>query len=140
MGVIFEKPNPMSATFKFDLVTPERLLLSQDAMQVVLPGVEGEFTVLPDHAPVITTLKPGIISVSLPGGETRILVKGGFAEVGPQRVTVLAEQAVDTAGLGGARLAEELASAQSRLADATDDGARFLANSLIDEIKRLQAA
>ena len=85
----------MAGTFKFELVTPERMALSQDATQVRVPGVEGEFTVLAGHAPVISALRPGVIEVSLAeGGETeRIFVKGGFAEVGGDRVTVLAQVA-----------------------------------------------
>ena len=86
----------MAGTFKFELVTPERMALSQDATQVLVPGVEGEFTVLPGHAPVISALRPGVIEVTLAeSGETeRIFVKGGFAEVDADRVTVLAERAL----------------------------------------------
>ena len=86
----------MAGTFKFELVTPERMALSEDAAQVVVPGVEGEFTVLPGHAPVISALRPGVIEVSLPdASKTRIFVKGGFAEVDADHLTVLAERALD---------------------------------------------
>jgi F-type H+-transporting ATPase subunit epsilon len=82
----------MAGTFKFELVTPERMALSEDAVQVVVPGVEGEFTVLPGHAPVISALRPGVVEVALRGDRaTRILVEGGFAEVGADRLTVLAD-------------------------------------------------
>ena len=85
----------MADTFKFELVTPERMALSEDVAQVVVPGVEGEFTVLPGHAPVISALRPGVIEVTLPdASKTRIFVKGGFAEVDADRLTVLAERAL----------------------------------------------
>jgi F-type H+-transporting ATPase subunit epsilon len=86
----------MAGTFKFELVTPERMALSQDATQVLVAGVEGEFTVLPGHAPVISALRPGVIEVTLAegGARERIFVKGGFAEVDADRVTVLAERAL----------------------------------------------
>src|SRR5215208_1637488 len=101
----------MAGTFKFELVTPERMALSQDATQVLVPGVEGEFTVLPGHAPVISALRPGVIEVTLAeGGEKeRIFVKGGFAEVDADRVTVLAERALAVAQMSADVVAAELA-------------------------------
>ena len=84
----------MAGTFKFELVTPERMALSEDVGQVVVPGIEGEFTVLAGHAPVISVLRPGIIDVTLPdASKTRIFVRGGFAEVDADHLTVLAERA-----------------------------------------------
>ena len=81
----------MAGTFKFELVTPERMALSEDAGQVVVPGVEGDFTVLPGTRAVISALRPGMIDVTLPDArKTRIFVKGGFAEVDADHLTVLA--------------------------------------------------
>ncbi len=80
-------------TFKFELVSPERLLLSEDVEQVVVPGSEGDFTVLAGHAPVLSTLRPGVMDVKLPGGKAkRLYVKAGFAEVDPESLTVLAQR------------------------------------------------
>ena len=78
------------ANFHFDLVSPEKLLFTGDAEQVDLPGSEGDMGVLANHAPLVTTLRPGIIVVYRNEGDIRIVVNGGFAEVGPAGLTVLA--------------------------------------------------
>ena len=82
------------ATFNFELVTPERLLLSGAAEQVVVPGAEGDFAVLAGHAPVISTLRPGIVDITMADGKKRIFVKKGVAEADPERLTILAQTAV----------------------------------------------
>ena len=94
----------MAGTFKFELVSPERVLMTRDAEQVLLPGAEGDMTILPGHAPVISTLRPGVLDISLSGSKSRVFVKSGFAEVEPDRVTVLAETAYDLAELDAALL------------------------------------
>ncbi|MBO6813553.1 MAG: F0F1 ATP synthase subunit epsilon [Rhizobiaceae bacterium] len=82
-------------SFQFELVAPEALILSGEAEQVVVPGVEGYFTVLADHAPFMSTVKPGIIDVQLEDGTKKsVFVRGGFADVSPDGLTVLAEHAV----------------------------------------------
>ena len=101
----------MAGTFKFELVSPERVLLSGDAEQAVLPGSEGQMTVFAGHAPVVTTLRPGVIDVSVDGQAKRIFVKSGFAEIDATRVTVLAEVAYETGELDPNRLAIELKAA-----------------------------
>ena len=128
----------MAGTFKFELVTPERMALSQDATQVLVPGVEGEFTVLPGHAPVISALRPGVIEVALPeaGGKTRIFVKGGFAEVDADHLTVLAERAIPVEALDAAG---ELETAEAELAAAGDDASRLAAASAVESLKALRA-
>ncbi|MDP1879059.1 MAG: ATP synthase F1 subunit epsilon, partial [Actinomycetota bacterium] len=83
----------MAATFNFELVTPERLVFSGEATQVVVPGSEGDFAVLAGHSPFISTLRPGILEVTLPQGAQRLLVKKGVAEADPTRLTVLAQTA-----------------------------------------------
>jgi len=129
----------MAGTFKFELVTPERMALSQDATQVVVPGLEGDFAVLPGHAPVISALRPGIIVVTLPdASRTRIFVKGGFAEVDPQHLTVLAERALDVEAMDAGTIAAELAAAEAELAAAADDTARLAATSALDQLRGLQ--
>jgi F-type H+-transporting ATPase subunit epsilon len=129
----------MAGTFKFELVTPERLALSEDVGQVVVPGVEGDFTVLPGHAAVISALRPGIIDVTLPDArKTRIYVKGGFAEVDADHLTVLAERALDVETMDAATIAAELATAEADLASATDDAGRLASSSAIQRLKSLQ--
>ena len=128
----------MAGTFKFELVTPERMALSEDVGQVVVPGVEGDFTVLPGHAPVISALRPGVIDVTLPDArKTRIFVKGGFAEVDADHLTVLAERALDVDAMDAATIAAELATAEADLASATDDAARLAAASAVERLRGL---
>jgi F-type H+-transporting ATPase subunit epsilon len=129
----------MAATFNFELVTPERLVFSGEATQVVVPGAEGDFAVLVGHAPFISTLRPGILEVTLPQGSQRLLVKKGVAEADPTRLTVLAQTAVPVEELQGARLASELRLAEAQAAEAKDDQARMNADALLDVLKRLQA-
>jgi F-type H+-transporting ATPase subunit epsilon len=131
----------MADTFKFELVSPERVLLSEDAEQVVVPGVQGDFAVLPGHAPVISTLRPGVLEIRLPGGARRIFVKTGFAEVEPDRLTILAETAFDLESAGAAAaIDEQLAAAQTELEEAAGDDAQFMAQEAVDRLRRLQSA
>ena len=120
------------STFKFELVSPEKLLVSADVEQVVVPGAEGDFTVLPGHAPVMSTLRPGIIDVRLAGGKTqKLYVQGGFAEVDPGNLTILAQAATDVASAGPNWLAEERKRAEAAVAAAKDDESRFLAHASV---------
>ena len=131
----------MPSAFKFDLVSPERVLISADAEQVLVPGSDGDFAVLAGHAPVISTLRPGIIEAKLAGGKVvRMFVKGGFAEVEPERLTILAEQAMDVASLDAAGVARERKLADDALGAAKDDEARFAATSAIAALQDLTAA
>lgn len=126
----------MAETFKFELVSPERVLISEDARQVVLPGSEGDFAVLAGHAPVVAQLRPGFIEAELAGGEKRrILVHGGFAEVDPAQATVLADKVIDTRELKGERLEAEVTAAAADLAKAGDDETRFMADALVASLK-----
>ena len=131
----------MAGTLKFELVTPERMALSQDATQVVVPGLEGDFTVLPGHAPVISALRPGVVDVTLPdASKARIFVKGGFAEVNSQQLTVLAERALDVEAMDAGTIAAELAVAEADFAAAADDTARLAAAAAIAQLRGLQRA
>ena len=127
----------MAGTFKFELVSPERVLLSIDADQVVVPGSDGEFAVLAGHAPVIATLRPGVLDVTAGGTKRRLFVKSGFAEVDPSRLTVLAEKAYDVEELSASAIEEELKSAEAELAAAKDDNAKRMSDTLVNELKRL---
>jgi F-type H+-transporting ATPase subunit epsilon len=129
----------MAATFNFELVTPERLLISGEAEQVVIPGAEGDFAVLAGHAPVISTLRPGILEITQPSGKKRIFVKKGVAEADPDRLTVLAQTAVALEDLDAAQIAAELKAAEAELAEAKDDQSKRMAEILIDLLRRMQA-
>jgi len=106
----------------FELVSPERLLLSQEVDMVVVPGEEGDFGVLARHAPMISTLRPGVINVHDAGSVTeQIFVAGGFAEVTPARCTVLAQEALPVGEIDRAAAEKRLSDAQDDLLDAKDD-------------------
>ena len=123
----------------FELVSPERLLVSQPVDMVVVPGGEGDFGVLPGHAPLISTLRPGVVDVVLGGSKARVFVREAFAQVAPERVTGLAEKAYDVAELTGATLSAELSKAEADLASAKDDAARLTANQAIESLSALKA-
>lgn len=127
----------MAGTFKFELVSPERILLAGDADQVMLSGSEGDMTVYAGHAPVITLLRPGVVEVQISGSKSRLYVKSGFAEIDAARVTVLAEQAFDMAEMDQGRVAAELAAAEAALEGAADDETRRLADRAVSELRAL---
>lgn len=129
----------MAGTFKFELVSPERVLMSVDADQVVVPGADGDFAVLAGHAPVITTLRPGVLDVTVGGTKKRLFVKAGFAEVDPTRLTVLAQKAYDVEEMSSSIVASELSAAEAELAAAKDDEGKMMADTLVAELKRLAA-
>ena len=116
----------MAGTVEFELVSPERLLLSEQVAMVVVPGEEGNFGVLPGHAPLISTVRPGVIDVYASRAEvsSRIFVAGGFAEVTPDRCTVLAEQAVAVGDIDRSKVESDLKDAREDLADAEKDEER----------------
>lgn len=117
---------------EFELVSPERLLLSEDVEMVVVPGIEGDFGVLPRHTPMISTVRPGIIQVFENGAvKDSIFVAGGFAEVTPERCTVLADRAMPPSEIDRAAAEQELKDAREDLADAKDDEERRVAEKAI---------
>ena len=129
------------AGLHFELVSPSRLLFSGDVDSVMIPGTEGEMTVLPAHAPLLSTLRPGVVTVGKPGGGSdRIFVRGGLAEVNPQGLTVLAEVAIPLAELNTEALAQQIKNAEEDLADAKDDEARRTAAENVEHLKALKSA
>lgn len=125
----------------FELVSPERLLLSEDVDMVEVPGEEGDFGVLVRHAPLISTLRPGVIKVHDGGSVTqRIFVAGGFAEVTPQRCTVLAEEAVEVGEIDKAAAEQRLSDARDDLLDAKDDAQKATAERQIKVAEELVRA
>ena len=131
----------MTGTFHFDLVSPERLLMSAEVSQVDVPGSEGDFGVLAGHAAVIATLKPGVVTVKTQGAaDERIFVRGGFAEVNLQGLTILAEEAMPLAELDAAALEQQVKDAEEDVADAKDDAARQKAQESLDRMRELRVA
>ena len=103
------------ATFHFDLVSPEKLLFSGEVEQVDVPGAEGDFGVLAGHAPMVSTLRPGILTVYGAGGEQKIVVLGGFAEVSAAGLTVLAEGAQAVEDVDRTVIASRISELESRI-------------------------
>lgn len=130
----------MADKLNFALVSPERELFHGDVDSVVVPGSEGEFGVLPNHAPVMSVIKPGALRVLNEGGERRIFVNGGFADVTPEGLTVLAEDAVDIADVDAAEVEAQLKAAQEDLRDANTDAKREAAERAIARLDALRAA
>ena len=131
----------MPDPFKFELVSPVRLVVSGEVEQVLVPGSEGDFTVLAYHAPVLTTLRPGVVDIVTAGGESvRYFVRGGFAEVGPAGLTILAETAVDLAEMDATHLVQSIENAEADVQDAKDDLARDRAQTKLDQLRQVQGA
>jgi F-type H+-transporting ATPase subunit epsilon len=127
-------------TFHFELVSPERLVFAGEVTQVDVPGEEGEFGVLAGHAPYIATLKPGMLTIYGDGVPQRIVVRGGFAEMGPTGLTVLAEQATPLAEIDAATIAQSIKDAEEDLADADSDAARDKARERLAQLNTLKSA
>ncbi|HEX2256223.1 MAG TPA: F0F1 ATP synthase subunit epsilon [Afifellaceae bacterium] len=130
----------MAEPMHFDLVSPERLLMSEEVESVVVPGSEGFFTVLARHAPFMSTLKPGLVEVRTMAGETqRIFVRGGFADVTPAGLTILADEAIRVEDLDTAALAQQIRDAEEDIADAGQDQAkRAVAERKLAELRDVQ--
>lgn len=118
----------MAEKIQFELVSPAKLLVSQPVEMVVVPGTEGDFGALPRHAPLIATVRPGVIDIHNGGKVTeRIFVAGGFAEVNEERVTVLAEEAIPVADLTAEAASQRLAQAQEAVSDARSEAEKVAA-------------
>jgi F-type H+-transporting ATPase subunit epsilon len=133
----------MAEKLQFELVSPERLLLSEPVGLVVVPGIEGNFGVLPGHALFITTVRPGIIDVyenGLPTITDRIFVSGGFAEVTPERCTVLADEAVPFQSLERAVIEAEARELEPAIAALRDQVGRVEEAEREDALRALATA
>ena len=128
------------ATFQFDLVSPEKLLFSGLVDQVDVPGSEGDFGVLAGHAPLMTTLRPGILVLHREGGALKVVVNGGFAEVNPDGLTVLADLAVPVEDFDKAVLAGEIENTGEAVATAEDGTTRDKLARRLEQLKMLQMA
>ena len=128
------------ALLHFEFVSPESVLFSGDVDQVDLPGSEGDLGILPGHAPLVTTLRPGIVTIIREGVREPVVVVGGFAEVGPGGLTVLADRAVARADFDLESLAGDIKDAEEDLADCKDDSERDRLARHLDQLRALQAA
>ncbi len=104
------------ATFQFDLVSPERILFSGEVDQVDVPGSEGDFGVLAGHAPFVTIVRPGILTIYSNGSAQKVVVLGGFAEVSPAGLTVLADVAATVEDLDRAVIAAKIKESEAKIA------------------------
>jgi F-type H+-transporting ATPase subunit epsilon len=128
------------AELHFEFVSPESVLFSGEVDQVDLPGIEGDMGILAGHAPLVTVLRPGIITIMHGGARESVVVIGGFAEVSPAGLTVLADRAVPREDFDAAELAGEIKDAEEDVADANDDAARDKLTRHLDQLKSLQNA
>ena len=129
------------AGLHFELVSPARLLFSGSVASVTLPGTEGEMGIYPGHAPVLSTLKPGVVTVYRDGGSTdRIFVRGGMVEVNPQGLTLLAEVAIPMAELSADVMRKQIADAEQDLADAKPGEGQRKATEVLNQLKALQSS
>ncbi|HXS07632.1 MAG TPA: F0F1 ATP synthase subunit epsilon [Rhizomicrobium sp.] len=129
----------MADKILFDLVSPERLLLSKRVDMVTVPGTEGYMGVIAGHAPLVSTLRAGMIDMQDEGQDTRFFIRGGFAEINPTKITVLAEQAIPFSELQLATLDQSIADAQEDEIAAKTDADRIRAAQLVDDLKLVRA-
>jgi len=128
------------AGLHFEFVSPETVLFSGDVDQVDLPGMEGDLGVLPGHSPLVTLLRPGIITIIREGQREAVVVVGGFAEVGPGGLTVLADRAGAREDFDLQALADDIRDTEEDVADCKDDAQRDKLERRLDQLRGLQAA
>lgn len=129
----------MADTFQFELVSPERRLAAMAAREVQIPGADGDLTAMPQHAPLITTLRPGVLRATGPDGEKAFVVTGGFAEVTPEAASVLAERALPVEEATASVFDDLLAEAR-KAAEAATPEARDAADKLVADMQALRSA
>lgn len=130
----------MADTMQFDLVSPERRLASLAVREVRIPGADGDLTAMPDHTPVITTLRPGLLTVIGADGTTHsYAVTGGFAEIGAAGTSVLAERAMPASDMG-ADVLDGLIAEATALAAAAPADARDAADKTLADMQALRSA
>ena len=129
-----------AAKIAFDLVSPERLLLSVQADMVTVPAAEGYMGVMAGHSPLVATLRAGMIDVLIDGKDDRYFIRGGFAEISPAKITVLAEEAIPMTELDLAVLDQRIADAQEDEIAAKTDRDRQAAGQMVDDLKLVRAA
>ncbi|MEE2526895.1 F0F1 ATP synthase subunit epsilon [Hyphobacterium sp. HN65] len=130
----------MADKLHFDLVSPERRLFQGEVDMVVVPGEEGDFGVLQGHAPVMSAIRSGAIAVHDGNDVTRTFIHGGFAEVTPAGLTVLAEEAIDLTQVDRDQLAKDLTEAREDIGLARDDHERHVAEAKVAKLEALTEA
>lgn len=130
----------MTDKLHFSLVSPEKELFSGDVDSVTVPGSEGDFGVYPLHMPVMTTIRPGAISVLDGTNERRIYIRGGFADVTAAGLTILAEEAVELADIDPAKLAQDITDAKEDVSDAKNDEKKATAQEKLDYLQEISKA
>ncbi len=126
----------MAGTFKFELVSPERVLFSGDASEVIVPGTDGQFTVLPGHAPFVSSLRPGVLMIKIPSGSRRVYIRGGIAEVEPEGLTILAQHLIDLeAGGVNAEIDAEIKAAEAIIASTKVEDERMAAAETVAQLR-----
>jgi F-type H+-transporting ATPase subunit epsilon len=123
-----------------EFVSPERVLFSGDVDQVDLPGIEGDLGIFADHAPLVTPLRPGIVTIHRGGARELIVVIGGLAEVSPAGLTILADQATPLDSFDNATLATQIRDTEEDVADTADEAQRDKLARRLEQLKTLQAA
>ena len=130
----------MAAPFPFELVSPEKQLVSGEALEVTIPGTDGYFQVLANHAPLMSTIKPGIMVVQMADGKTdKYIIYGGFADVSPAGLTVLAESSVHVDDFDKADLQSRIDQAEAEVAAATAHHAKSAAMEFLDQLTSLNS-
>jgi F-type H+-transporting ATPase subunit epsilon len=128
----------MPTTFHFELVSPDKVLFNGSAQAVLVPGAEGDFQVLSDHAPVMTAMRPGVVGIDDEQGKhIRVFVRGGFADASKSGLILLAETAIPFEDLSADKLGEQIKNAEEDLADAKDDQ-KPLAQEKLDRLRELK--
>jgi F-type H+-transporting ATPase subunit epsilon len=127
------------ATFHFELVSPARLLFEGPVESVVVPGAEGDMTIMANHAALMTSLRPGVVTVQEGKGTVRLFVRGGFADVNANGLTILAEQATPVEELNADVIAAEMKNAEEDIRDAKTDEARRVAEEKLGQLKDVMA-
>jgi len=130
----------MADKITFDLVSPEKLLLSKSVDMVTVPGTEGYMGVLAGHSPLVSPLRAGMIDIQDDGQDTRFFIRGGFVEINPAKVTVLAEEAIPMSELDLAIIDQRILDAQEDEIAAKTDADRARAAQLVDDLKLVRAA
>ncbi|MVA96302.1 F0F1 ATP synthase subunit epsilon [Nitratireductor sp. CAU 1489] len=131
----------MAEAFKFELVSPERLLVSEDVESVVVPGADGEMTVMAKHAPVMTTVQPGVVTVKTAAGKSdRYVVFGGFADILPEACTLLAESATHVDDIDREALTRRIQDAREDVSDAKNEEVRTRAEAYLAQLTTLERA
>jgi len=131
----------MAEKLKFELISPERVVMSEQVDMVSVPGTEGEFGVFAGHAPVMTGIRPGMVDVIVDDKTNRrIFVRGGFAEITAQGLTILSEEAIPIEELNRDVMGQQIKNAEEDLTDAKDDAAKQKAQETLDHLREIERA